>query len=336
YLCLHRNQKAINIDLKTEKGKEAFFALVEKSDVVLDNFRPGVLDRLGIGYEVMKRVNPKIVSCSISSYGQTGPYRERPGFDSNVQAISGRMSLTWEKDRLPMRSPGIADLGAAMAAAYGIASALFARERTGMGEKIDISSMDVQISLLTNYAEEYLLSGKMREHEGEQDPHSPGFGTLRTKDGCIAIAARRQRFWEALCKVLGRADLITDPKFTTPNKRSTNGAEVWSILNEAFVTKTTDKWMEILVAGGVPCDPVNRVDRALNDPQVLHREMVITAEDRDGEKVKFTGNPIKMASVTDQVFTYPAEKGQHTEEVLTSILGYSREKISQLKAESII
>ncbi len=335
-LSLNRNKKAMDLDLKKKEGKEVFFALVEKSDVVLDNFRGGVLDRLGAGYETLKKINPRIISCSITSYGLTGPYRERPGFDSNVQCRSGRASMTWEKGHHPARSPGLADLCGAMAAAYGITSALYARERTGLGQRVDISSLDVQISLLANYGQAYLLSGHLTEREPEQDPSSAGFGTVRTKDGYIAIAARRQRFWEDLCKALGRRDLVDNPKFANPNKQAEHGKEVWAILNEIFRTRTNKEWEDLLVARGIPCDPVNTMDKALADPQVLHRNMVVTVEDRDGDKVKLLGNPIKMSSITEEVFEYPPEKGQDTDEVLTRVLGYSRKKISQLREEAVI
>lgn len=335
FLAINRSKKSIILDLKASKGKEVFYDLARKADVVFDNYRAGVLDRLGIDYETLKSLNPRIISCSVTGFGSTGPYRDRPAYDLIVQAMSGGMSITGEPPPARAGIP-IGDLSGGMFAAHGIMAALYARERTRVGQRVEVSLLDGQIALLTYCVPDYFVSGKMVGPVGVGQRADPTYRMFKTKDTHIVIAiAPGSRFWQNLCRALGREDLATDPRFDSFARRRENVAELTSIIEEILLSKTAEEWLELLVKEDVPAGPVNTIDKALADPQVGHQKMVVPVDYVLGGELKLAGNPIKMSGV-EQVFKSPPTFGQHTEEVLSQLLGYSEAKISELKREKVI
>ncbi len=337
-MSINRSKKSITLDTRTEKGREIFYDLVKVSDVVFDNFRPGVLERLKMDYETLQKINPRIICCSISGFGSSGPYRDRPAYDVIIQAITGSMSITGEEGRPPVRAGiAVSDLGAGMFAAHGILAALYARERTGVGQKVETSLFEATLAMLAYEASIYFASGEVPGPVGSGHRVLPVYQAFQTADGYITIAAVGDKY-PRLFKAMGQEDLLKEPLFTGPstleNKRKRN-----SVLQEIFLTKGTEEWMRILIEADVPCGPVNTLDKALADPQVAATDMVATIENGSGGRIKQTGNPVKMSGTPSELrtkYTYPPVMGENTEEVLSQLLGYSKEDMDQLRQEKII
>jgi len=336
FLALNRNKKSVVLDLKNPKGREIFYELVKVSDVVVDNMRPQALKKLKCDYDDLKKVNPRIISCSLSGFGHTGPYRDRTAFDLTIQAISGGMSVTGEVGGAPARAGiPIGDVAGGMAAALSIVSALHYRESTGKGQKLDISLLDAQISLASYLVAYYLVGGILSGPQGSRHGSIVPYEAFNTKDIWIVVACVTEKFWEGLCIALELEELIIDERFDNGIKRLQNHDELIHILQERFLTKTATEWLKLLEEADVPCAPVNTLDLALSDPQVLARNMVIDINHPRFGNFKLAGNPIK-ASETEDVFVPPPQHGEYTEEVLKEILGYSEEKIHKLKEEKVI
>jgi CoA:oxalate CoA-transferase len=331
FMATHRNKKCITLDLKDPKGKEVFFDLAQKADVVLDNYRPGVLERLGIDYPKVNARNPRIVSCSITGFGSTGPYKDKPAFDIIVQAMSGGMSITGNPP--PARSGlSIGDCVGGMWAVQGIAAALYSRQQTGTGYRLEVSLLGGQIALLHSRVPSYFYARKLTE--GPDRP-GPTYRVYETKDGHIIIAAVGDRFWLPVCKALDCEDLATDPMFDSVAKRVENRDELTSRIQEAMLGKTTEEWLTRFDSEDVPAGPVNTIDRAVTDPQVLHQQMVVPVDWSEGEPIWLAGNPIKVSGM-DQVFKSPPTIGQHTQEILSGLLGYSAGKIAELTTGKVV
>ena len=337
FMSVNRSKKSITLDIRTDKGREVFYNLVKISDVVFDNFRPGVLERLKIDYDTLKEINSRIICCSISGFGRNGPYRDRPAYDLVIQALSGAMSITGEPDRPPVRSGvAIADQGAGMFAATGILAALHTRERTGVGGKVETSLLEAMVAQLAYEASYYFVSGLVPGPVGSGHRTLALYQTFQTRDGYVAIAAINR--FPALCKALSREELTEDPRFKGSQMAEHKG-ELLAILEKEFLRKDTAEWLELLTEADVPCGPMNTLDRALTDPQVLASEMVVSINHTLGGQIKQTGNPIKISSTPPDVrseFLSPPTLGEHTNEVLTTLLGYSPEEIDLLKQERII
>jgi CoA:oxalate CoA-transferase len=331
-LATCRNKKSIVVNFKESGGKEIIYDLVKKADVVLDNYRPGVLEKWGFDYERLKKINPGIISCSITGFGSTGPYRDRPAFDLILQAMSGGMSITGNPP--PARSGlSISDCVGGMWAAQGVVSALYSRERTGEGNKVEVALLDGQVALLYARVPAFFHVGNIT---GGPDIARPTYRIYKTKDGHIVIAAiGGDRFWPGLCRALGREELATDPKFESVDKRSENENELTSIMEEIMLSRSTEEWVERFINEGVPIGPVNTIDKVLSDPQVLHQQMVVPVDWAQGETIWLAGNPIKVSGV-EQVFRSPPLIGQHTDEVMSQLLGYSEARITELRREKII
>jgi len=337
FLSINRNKKSLTLDLRKEKGREIFYKLVRISDVVFDNFRPGVLDRLGCDYETLKRFNLKIISCSISSFGHTGPDKDLPGFDLILQARGGAMSITGEPGRPPVRM-GIptGDLAGALFAAHTVVAALYSREKTGVGEKIDVSLLDCQVSLLTYVAQYYILNGKIPGPIGSGHQTVVPYQAFKTKDDYIVIAIFVEKFWEKLCQVLGIKHLVKDSKFSSNDLRRKNKDELLPILEQIFSEKTADEWLKLLVEEGIPSAPVSTLDKVLSDPQLLARDMLVEVEHPVYGKMKVLGNPVKMSGITEESYTSAPTLGEHTNQILLELLGYSQEQMDELKRERVI
>lgn len=336
FISINRNKKSLTLDLTTPRGREVFLRLVQKADVVLDNFRPGILERLGVAYSALRRINPRIVACSISGFGQDGPYRSLPAFDLILQAMGGAMSITGEPNRDPVRM-GIpmGDLAGGLFGAMAVAAALFQRERTGEGRYIDLSLLDCQASLLTYVAQYFLVTGEVPGPVGSAHASAVPYQAFKTKDIHIVIAIFTERFWSQFCNVIGRPDLVEDPRFATNRERHAHRHELIPILEGIFATRTGEEWLKDLRAEGIPSGPINTVDRVLSDPQVLHRGMVLEVDHPVCGRLKVVGNPVKVLPADGETLWPPPVLGQHTEEVLRRA-GYSTEEINSLRGEKII
>jgi len=336
FLALNRNKKSVVLDLKNPKGLEIFYEMVKVSDVVVDNMRPQALKRLKCDYDNLKKINPKIISASLSGFGHTGPFKDKTAFDLTIQAISGGMSVTGEVGRPPVRMGfPMGDVGGGMALALSIVSAIHFRDRTGEGQKLDISLMDVQISLASYLTSYYLVGGILSGPQGSRHGTIVPYEAFQTKDLWIVVACVTEPMWEGLCIGLGLEELIIDERFNNALKRLKNHDELIAILQERFLAKNTDEWITRLDESSVPCAAVNTIDRALNHPQTLARDMVIEIDHPRFGSFKLAGNPIKASAVKD-VFVPPPQLGEYTAQVLQGVLGYSDDKIKELKDEKLI
>ncbi|WP_455391662.1 CaiB/BaiF CoA transferase family protein [[Eubacterium] cellulosolvens] len=321
FLSINRNKKSIVMDLKDPNQRLQFYELVKKCDVVFDNFRPGILEKLGADYENLKRYNPKIICCSISSYGKTGPYKHQPGFDLVLQALSGSMSITGEEGRAPVRmGVPMGDLAGSMFAVFSIVSALYAREQTGEGANIDISLLDSLVSMLTYVAEYYFIGDQISKPIGSGHMSVVPYRAYETKNGYLVIAVFVEKFWQILCDVIGEPELGADERFNSTAKRLENREQVDNMLEEKFRTKTKEEWVRLLHDAGVPAAPVNRIDEVFQHPQVLARDMLVDLEHPRCGKFKMVGNPVKVEGVEDE-FKPPPVLGEHTDEVMKEING---------------
>jgi crotonobetainyl-CoA:carnitine CoA-transferase CaiB-like acyl-CoA transferase len=337
FWSVNRNKKSLAINLKSPEGLEIFYQLVAQSDVVYDNFRPGVLNRLKIDYESLKPHNPKIISCSISTYGHTGPYRDRPGYDLIIQAMSGGMSLTGEPGGHPVRAGiPIGDLMGGLLAVHGILAAYIARQRTGRGQRLEVSLLDGQLYLLTYMAQFFFHSGEIPGPIGAGHQSAVVYQSFKTKDIRIVIVAHRDHFWKGFCQVLEKADWIQDPRFSTRAARLKNKDILIPMIESVLQTRRGDEWLEDLYRARIPAGPINTLDRILNDPHVLSREMIVEMEGAREEKIKTIGNPLKMEGTPVKFFSRPPRLGEHNSEILTNILGYSLDQIESLRQKNII
>lgn len=336
FLALNRNKKSLSLDLKKPEGKEIFYALAKKSDVIINNFTPGTMEKLGLGYEELKKINPQIIYASVTGYGQTGPYRERPSYDIIVQAMGGVMSYTGEPGQPPVRCGiPIGDLGGAVFGVIGILSALVSRSQTGEGRMVDISMLDVQIALHTYRAKYYFVAGEVPQPVGTAHVSNVPLRAYSTKDSYIVIEAHMDHFFKNLCKGMGLDHLPADPRFNSRAKRLENREELDRILEEAFLKKTTAEWWELFHKIEVPAGPIYTLDKALADPQVLARNMVVEIDSPHVGRLKDVGCPVKASGV-NQNYNPPPALGEHTEQVLSHLLGYSPEKISELRNKGVI
>ncbi len=331
FASINRNKKSVVIDLKSDDGRAILYDLVKSADVVLDNFRPGVLRRLKLDYETLKTHNPRIVHCSISSFGQTGPYRELPAFDLILQAMSGAMSVTGEPFRTPVRlGLPMGDLAGGMYAAFAIAAALFRRERAGEGAKIDLGLMDCLASLNTYMAQYYFTGGEVPGPQGSGHRFVVPYQVFKTKDIYLVVAIFVEKFWTAFCNVLEVPDLIADPRFADAAARSKNREVLIPMLEAKFVERPGDEWIQALWAARVPAGPIHTLDRLASDPQFRARNMVVQIEHPTTGPMTTLGTPVKVEGTSDANFAPPPTLGEHTAEVLRDLLGYDAQRIQRL------
>ena len=336
FLTLNRNKKSVSLDLKTDQGLQVFYYLVKSADVVLNNFSAGVVKKLKIDFDSLKSINPKIITCSITGFGETGPHASRPAYDQIVQAYSGGMSITGPDANTPTRAGiPIGDLGSGLYSVIGILSALLSREKTNMGQHIDISLLDVQISLLTYMATMQTLSNSDPEPIGNAHFVHVPYNSFTNLDGFVVIAVITDAFWQALLYVVN-VDSLRDAQFSKSIDRLKNQKLIEFELNKVLSTKPSDYWIKALNEAKVPCGPINTFSQALSDEQVLHRNMVVEVEHPDGGKVKMPGNPVKLSHANEESYSSPPHLGSHTKEILKDWSKYSEDKIQTLIKENII
>jgi CoA:oxalate CoA-transferase len=335
FVGMNRSKKAMTLNLKTKEGKAIFLQLAERADVVVENFRPGVMRNFGLDYESLMKINPGIVYCGITGFGKDGPHALRPAFDFIAQGVSGFMSVTGFPDREPVRTGiPISDSVAGSYAAFGILVALLSRQRTGKGQEVQTSLVDAMISILSFAADPYLGSGKLPERYGNDHPVSSPYGTFKSSDGYINIAPSGDPMWERLARALGLQELIEDPGLQSNDDRRRHRQSLNETINQIIGKRTTAEWIEYLNKEGVPCGPINDLAQTFEDPQVRHQEMLMEIEQPTG-KVKILGFPVKMSQTPAKIHRPSPQLGQHTEEILSN-LGFSTEKIKELRDKGVV
>ena len=336
FLTLNRNKKSVSLDLKDAQGLDVFYDLVKSTDVVLNNFSAGVVKKLKIDYDHLSKINSKIITCSITGFGETGKHSSRPAYDQIVQAYSGGMSITGADASTPTRAGiPIGDLGSGLFSVIGMLSALLSREKTGKGQHLDLSLLDVQISLLTYMATMQTLSGVNPEPIGNAHFVHVPYNSFTTKNGFVVIAVITDAFWQELLNIVD-IDNLRKEEFKSSTGRLENQKFIESELNKKLSTETSEHWINALNSVKVPCAPINSFSQALSDEQVIHRNMVVEVEHPDGGKVKMPGNPIKLSYTDEDSFSPPPHLGQHTKETLIEWCNYSESEIEELIKKKVI
>ena len=336
FYTLNRNKKSVAIDLKNQEGLEIFYALVKEADVVISNFSAGVTKKLKIDFETLKTINPMIITCTVSGFGETGPDFQRPAFDQIAQALGGGMSITGLSAQDPIRAGiPIGDLGGGMFAVMGIQAAIINRSESGLGEHVDISMLDCQISMLNYMATMHTMSGLIPEPIGNSHfVHMP-YNTFHTKDFPIVIAAVGDQFWPRLLKIF-KDPQLKNPIYEKAFERQKDKKEIEKIIQKELLNESSEYWLDQLKKESVPCARVNNIEQAINDEQVQYRNMLVDVAHPEGGSVKVPGNPIKLSSVANEEYSSPPLLGEHTKEVLQKWLNYSDEKLSKLHENEII
>ena len=337
FLAQNPGKRSITVDFKHPSGKEVFRRLVRTADVVVENFRPGVMNRLGLGYESLLQENPKLIYCAISGFGQDGPLRDLPSYDQIIQGMSGVMSITGAPENAPYRvGYPMADTIGGITAAFAVAAALADRNRTS-GTFIDVSMLEAVMATMGWAVSNHLIAGREPKPMGNENVTASPSGTFQTQDGLLNIAANKQEQFEAVCHVVGLPQLIADERFHERQSRLQNRAELKALLEEAMSTKTTEEWWKLFNRAGVPAGPVYSVPQALDHPQVATRGMVGTFENAPGvgRDIRLVRTGFKVNGETPRVYTPPPALGQHADEILAD-LGYSAEEIDALREEKAV
>lgn len=337
YLSANRNKRSLSLNMKSNEGLEIFYKLVKDSDVLIQNFRPSVTQKLGINYEAVSKVNPKIIYCSISGFGLTGPYCDLPGYDLIVFAMGGIMSFTGEEGRPPIRvSVPLADLGAGLWSVTAILAALRYRDQTGLGQHIDVSMHDVQISFLTHQAMNYFATGKNPRKTGSMHANLAPYQAFKASDTHFVLAVGNDKLWTDFCKEIGHEEWASDPRFKTNPDRMNHKPELLTLLDNLFLSNNAEFWLKAARKAGVPAGPILQISEVVNNPHVLSRGMVTEIDNpRTGKKLKQLGTPVKFSKTRTSIRVAPPGLGEHSEGILRE-LGYPPEKIRELIASKVI
>jgi len=338
FFSLNRNKKSLTLNLKTEKGKEILRGLIAKSDVLIENFRMGTLDKLGFGYEPVHKLNPRMIYCSISGYGKTGPLAHEAGVDIVVAAEAGLIGITGEQNGPPAKvGVAITDVLTGLFTQGAIANALYYREKTGKGQRIDLSLFQSQISALINVASSYLISGFVPQRWGLAHASIVPYQGFKTSDEeYIMVSVTSEKMWNNFCQVIGKPELASDPKFDSNKKRVIHRGDLVPMLEEMFITRTSDYWIPELRAAKIACGRVNTMNRVFDHPQVKPLNVVAEVDHPTAGKIKLVGIPVEYSETPGSIRLPPPLLGQHTDEILSELMGYSKQEIETLRAEGTI
>ncbi|MBL8062742.1 MAG: CoA transferase [Anaerolineales bacterium] len=336
YLCVNRNKRGMLVNLKMEEGKSILHELALQSDVLVENFRPGTLKKFGLDFEALHTLNPRLIYCSISGFGQTGPLRDMPGYDFMIQAMGGVMSITGEPDGEPMKvGVAVADLFAGQNAVIAILAALQARTFTGEGQFIDIALFDSELGWLANVASNFLISGKNPKRYGNAHANIVPYQSFQASDGWLVVAVGNDRQFESFCNVIGSPELALDERFTTNSARVQNRDVLIPLLKPIFLEKTVSGWLS-LIGDQFPCGPINNFEQVFAMRQVREREMLVEMPHPTIGVLPLVGSPLKMKGTPVQYKSPPPLMGEHTADILKDVLGYSEEKVLELKGRGCV
>jgi formyl-CoA transferase len=337
YLCINRNKQSITLDLKSIEGVELLRQMTEVADVVIENFRPGTMERLGLGEQELRQFNPRLIYASLTGFGADGPMSDWPGYDLIVQAWGGLMSITGAPEGEPVKvGVAIVDLVAGLMLGKAITAALFARERLGLGQRIDTSLLEAEVASLINVGSNYLISGKIPSRWGNAHPNIVPYQNFKTADGYFVLGVASETIWRRFCPAIGRPDLTEDSRFADNAKRVENRTALIALLTEIFLSRTNQTWLKLFNDVEVPCAPVQTVDQVFQSPQVLHRDMLVGVEHPTAGKVPMAGVPVKFSLTPASVRLPPPLLGEHNRQVLKGWLDMSDEAIEELKRKKIV
>ena len=338
FITINRGKESIAINLKTEAGKKLLKDLAAKCDVVVENFRPGTMEKLGLGWDVLQKLNPRLIYAAVSGFGHTGPDSKRPAYDILVQAMGGVMSITGWPDAPPTRvGMSLGDITAAIFGANGIMAALYQREKSGKGQKVDVAMLDCQLAILENALVRFQVDGEPPAPLGTRHPTITPFQAFRASDDWFVLAVGNDALWKTFCDTVNRPDLLADQRFTTNNSRTKYLNDLIPVLDVLFARKPARQWLDLLEAAGVPAAPVNSIDKVMEDRQLKARNMFLTVDDDVAGTVTIPGNPIKMDNLPETPDRPHAPAiGEHTEKILTGLLGLSADAIQKLRDEGAI
>ncbi|OIK09146.1 CoA transferase [Bacillus sp. MUM 116] len=336
YLCANRNKRSLTVDLKSEEGRDIIRELAKEADVLIHNFKSGSMEKWFLDYDSLKKRNPRLVYCSITGFGESGPLSHLPGYDYIIQGMSGLMSITGNQESGPIKiGVAMVDILTGLYSAIAIEAALLEREKSGEGQKIDMSLMDSAVSSLANVASNYLISGNVPQRLGNDHPNIVPYSIFKTMDGEIIIAVGNDRQFSALCSLMGIPEIAEDEKYRTNKARVENRKVLTKILENQLQLKPSDDWMELFSKNNIPCGPIQNMDQVFNHPQVIARDMVVQVDHPEAGSVKLVGSPIKLSRTGTKVERHPPMPGEHTIEILQDA-GYTSEEISLLIEEKII
>jgi crotonobetainyl-CoA:carnitine CoA-transferase CaiB-like acyl-CoA transferase len=341
FASANRGKKSVTVDLSKPEGQEIVRKLAAQADVLIENYKVGDLARYGLGYDDLSGLNPRLIYASVTGFGQTGPYRERPGYDFMIQGMGGVMSITGERDDLPGGGPQrvgipIADIMTGMYATIAICAAIAHREKSGRGQHLDLALLDTQVGILANQGMNYLATGKVPGRIGNAHPNIVPYQPFRTKDGDVILACGNDNLFNKFCEVAGCQALARDPRFATNAKRVENREEITRLLADIFAKRTTRDWCDALEAAGVPNGPINNLQQVFEEPQVVARGMKIELEHATAGKVPLIASPMKFSATPLEFRNPPPVLGQHTGEVLRNVLGLDDAEIARLRAEGVV
>ncbi len=337
FMSLNRNKRSIVLNLKSEEGKQVLKDMIKSVDVIVENFRPGTMEKLGLSYEELKKHNPKIIYAASSGFGHSGPYSKKPAYDGVVQAMGGIMSITGEKGGKPTRvGPSIGDIAAGLFTCIGVLAALTSRNETGEGQKVDVAMLDCQVAILENAIARYVVTKEAPKPAGNRHTSIVPFEPFDTSDGELMIAVGNDAIWSRFCKAVDLESLIDDERFNVNPKRNENYDELRPLIAEAMKRKTINEWRVLLDESGVPNGPINSIDMVLEDEQVKARDMILEVNHPIAGNLKMPGIPIKMSKTPGEILTPAPMLGQHSDEILKELVGLDNEQIEKLRELKVI
>ncbi|MCG9127158.1 CoA transferase [Candidatus Poribacteria bacterium] len=337
FMSINRGKKSLTLNLKNDQGKELFKQLLKQYDILIENYRPGTMRKLGLDYETLSNENPSLIYAACSGFGQTGPYSEQGAYDMIIQGMGGIISITGEPDGPPVRvGTSISDITAALFTTIGILTALHHRNKTGKGQMVDVAMLDSLVAILENAIVRYFATDDIPQPLGTRHPVITPFEAFRSADGYVIIAIGNDTLWEKFCKHTNNEELISDERFNTNAVRTENHSELYSILSSIISSRSTDEWIESLGNIGVPCGPINSIDEVVNHEQVRAREMITNVAHQITGKVAIPGVPIKLSDTPGGIDKPAPTLGEHTEEILKDILNLNEQDIEMLQRDGVI